>query len=182
MNKGVKAATGDYILFLQSDDYLLDETVIRKAVECFTHSCEIYIFPVILDNQGTKQKSHNKTFNWKTNFKMGSCHQGQFYSREFFLQLGVFDEGLKICMDYDFLLRAFRAGSTAVNISDFPLSVMRSTGISSRQEWSAELERFLEERTVHKKNCPGVWMAAVYKIYWSLYFPYRRILAQLRTR
>lgn len=181
MNKALSLATGDYILFIHSDDYLLEERIIEKAVKFFIKSCDIYIFPVILDNFGVKRKSRNNALSWRTNFKMGSCHQGQFCSKELFLKLGSFDEKLKICMDYDFLLRAYRAGKEAARVDGLPVSVMRLTGISSRQEWPALRERFREERVIHKKYCSSIWMALVYQIYWSLYSPYRRLQSLLTS-
>jgi glycosyltransferase involved in cell wall biosynthesis len=50
MNKGIKAATGDYVLFLHADDYLLSSTSIAEAVRrILTTSShyDIYAFSIL---------------------------------------------------------------------------------------------------------------------------------------
>ena len=77
-------------------------------------------------------------------------------------------------MDYDFFLRAYKQGVPALR-ADIPISTMRLTGISSRTDWPALLERFGEERAIQNKNNTSLWMRLVYAAWWSLYLPYRRI-------
>lgn len=180
MNKGIDLATGDYILFLHSDDYLLNPKAIEEASLLFKNKLDIYIFPVILKDNDTFKRSLARPLNFWTNFKMGSCHQGQFCSKKLFEKLGVFDTDFKITMDYDFLLRAYRADASSLSIN-IPISVMRLTGISSQRDWPSLQKRFHEERAVQLKNCSGFWMLIIYRIYWALYLPYRKILCGLHS-
>ena len=76
-------------------------------------------------------------------------------------------------MDYDFFLRAYRAGARAKKIA-IPLSVMRLVGVSSQLDWSILQKRFMEERLAHLNNCAHVRLKVLYKIYWLLYPLYRR--------
>lgn len=175
MNKGLCHASGDYILFLHADDYLHDNFALESAVRHMKKAAPIYIFPVLLNYDGAWKKSKNRSLGWWTNFKMASCHQGQFCARELFSKLGGFDEQLKICMDYDFLLRAYRAGIKAKIINEFPPTVMRQTGISSRQNWQDIQKRLKEECIIHKKHCPTFGMSLTYQAYWKLYMTYRKI-------
>jgi len=65
------------------------------------------------------------------------------------------------------------------------LTVMRDTGISSRHDWKSLKYRFDEERRVHEKNCESSSMRILYKLYWFLYLPYRKVsyfLQQLTMR
>jgi glycosyltransferase involved in cell wall biosynthesis len=175
MNKGIDFATGDYILFLHSDDYLVNSSVLERASEYLGNRFDIFFFQVLHDINGQNQVSRNRPLGWLTNFKMGSCHQGQLCSRKLFQKIGKFDTSFKIDMDYDLILRAYKAGATC-NSVNIPLAVMRLIGISSRTDWKSLRERFDEERRVHFKNCTTVWMRLLYICYWMMYLPYRKSL------
>jgi glycosyltransferase involved in cell wall biosynthesis len=178
MNKGIDLATGDYILFLHSDDYLVNSSVLERASEYLGDRFDIFFFQVLHDIHGQNQVSSNRPLGWLTNFKMGSCHQGQLCSRKLFQRIGKFDTSFKIDMDYDLILRAYRAGASC-NSVNMPLAVMRLVGISSRTDWKSLRERFDEERRVHFKNCTTIWMRLLYIFYWMMYLPYRKSLHAL---
>ena len=181
MNKGIDLATGDYILFLHSDDYFINSSVLAQASKDLGDCFDIYIFQALLNTHGQNQVSSNRSLGWLTNFKMGSCHQGQLCSRKLFQRIGKFDTSFAIDMDYDLILRAYRAGASC-NSVDMPLSVMRLIGISSRRDWKSLRERFDEERRVHFKNCTTIWMRLLYIFYWMLYLPYRKSLHALNLK
>ena len=42
MNKGIDLATGDYILFLHSDDYLVNSSVLKRASEYLADRFDIF--------------------------------------------------------------------------------------------------------------------------------------------
>ena len=181
MNKGVSLSTGDYILFLHSDDYLLNSKVLEHAAPFLRKPYDIAMFSIVLENNGKKSLAAPRGLNWWTNFKTGIFHQSAFCSKELFRKIGPFDTKFHIVMDYDFFLRAYKANIT-IKIVTFPLSLMRLVGLSSQQNWPSLKERFKEERMVHTKNCENSWMRLLYGIYWSLYFPYRKICSLRRVK
>ncbi len=175
MNKGVELATGDYLVFINSDDYLLDDDVLQRASAHLQSNRDIYIFKVLfLYPDGRKASSLIYSFGILTNYKMGSCHQGQLISRDLLEELGKLDETLKINFDYDFILRAYRSGASSQSV-DMTLSVMRQVGISSRRDWVGFKQRYDEERLVHFKNCPDYFWHVLYRLYWIIYIPYRYV-------
>lgn len=173
MNKGLKLATGDYILFLHSDDYLIDSNIIKKAIGQISIPCDIILFNIILERDGKKMLTCPRGLTWWINFKTGVFHQSTFCSRSLFQEIGHFDQQFRITMDYDFFLRAYRAGIRTQQIA-LPISLMRLVGISSQRDWPSLQKRFLEEQIVHHKNLMGKWMPLLYKVYWTLYLPYKK--------
>ncbi len=174
MNKGISLASGEYILFLHADDYLADAHVLDN-VSPFLGTADIVACPIKF---GEKLATvWPRGVNFRLNFK-GIPHQGVLCRRDVLKRLNGFDIRFKVCMDYDFFLRAYRSKARFAR-APVVLSVMRDTGISSRRDWRSLEERFSEERMAHEKNCPSALMHLCYILYWSLYIPYRRILYAL---
>jgi len=172
MNKGIKASSGDYILFLHADDYFLNEQVVQTAVSYMNSKPDIAAFNIVFQKQDIEFECKSRGFNYWLNFKTGLYHQGVFCSRAVFKKLGGFDESYKIAMDYEFWLRAYRQGITP-KILNYSITYMRDTGISSKSDWPTMKKRFLEEQRAHYQHAPNYIMRLIYKIYWTLYIPYR---------
>jgi glycosyltransferase involved in cell wall biosynthesis len=172
MNKGLAMVTGDYFLFLHSDDYFYKEKSLENALEFMDQTTDILACNILFGKNFKTIKPRG--FNLGFNFKVGISHQGALCRRSLIVKLNGFDKQFKICMDYDFFIRAYRKKAKLVK-APVTLAVMRDTGISSRTDWKSLKTRFNEEKIVHKKNCPSVIMKMVYEFYWFLYCPYRYI-------
>lgn len=174
MNKGIALASGEFIYFLHSDDYLESSTAIEQACAQLEPGRDIFLFSIYLDKNGEKTLRRPRGFSWWTNFKTGVYHQSVICRKSLFDEIGGFDTGLRIAMDYDFFLRAYRHGART-RTADIALATMRLVGISSRTDWPSLSERFREERMIHSKQRRSNWMLPVYAVYWMLYLPYRRL-------
>jgi len=175
-NKGVERATGDYILFINSDDYLINNEALESIYESIQDRLDYYIFGVMsVYPDKTKKLIPSRGFGLLTYFKMGSCHQGHVISRKLFEKYGTYDNSFKIGMDYDFVLRVMsqRIESSLV---DVPIACMGQAGISSRKDWVGLRQRFMDEQKAHEKNCPNAVLKAIYPIYWFVYLAYRRAI------
>lgn len=61
LNKGIAMATGDYIYVIGSDDYLYDNEVIRKVVNCLNEEVDIFSSGIIvIDKDGTMKYAGNE--------------------------------------------------------------------------------------------------------------------------
>jgi hypothetical protein len=152
MNKGVRLSSGQYILFLHADDYLYDHASIRYATERMAEAADLHAFPIFFAVGDRLILRHSRGFNYWLNFKTGFQHQGVFFHRKIFERLGLYDTSFRVGMDYEYFLRAYRAGA-AHRLHNHPsISVMRDTGISSKKDWASLRARFLEERRIHYKH------------------------------
>ncbi|WP_295583752.1 glycosyltransferase family 2 protein [uncultured Lamprocystis sp.] len=177
MNKGLAFCNGDYILFLHSDDYLVNEHTLAQALDAMRRvHADIYAFDIYFGSAAAFSRLSPRGFSWRMRFKPGIYHQGALCHRSLFDRLGGFDTTLAITMDYEFFLRAYDIGAQ-VHCIQLPLSMMRDTGVSSRRDWPALKRRFLEERQIHQRRRTTAAMRFIYAIYWPLYLSYRRLRA-----
>ena len=174
MNKGISQAKGEYLLFLHADDYLFSKESLSKASQQIDSKHDIIAFSIKLKTGHGLYTQHSRNLSTLTNFKTPIWHQGALCKKTLFDTLGVFDTNFMIAMDYDFFLRAYRAGTT-MKTSKLILSVMRDGGISSRKDWPGLKVRFEDERDIHKKNCNNATLKLIYIIYWPAYLIYRKI-------
>jgi len=172
MNKGITMASGEFILFLHSDDYLVEKNSIKKAVNFMEGNEDIFAFTVIFSQKNSTYKIIPRKWNWFVNLKIPFCHQGVFCRKQLFNELGLFDTRFSIDADYDFLLRVYKK-KYQVKTIDYSIATMRDTGISSRKDWYSLKKRFAEEKQVHYKNSHSFLSKMIYFLYWQLYLPYR---------
>lgn len=173
MNKGIRKATGEYLLFLHADDYLAGPGALLEIEPVMTGK-DICIFDYFFETgKGLIRRSFHNNFFW-LNFK-GICHQSVLCRRSLFDRVGMFDDSFRITMDYDFFLRCRRRGISFSVFPELAPAVMGSSGLSSRQDWGSLHARFMEEEKAHLKNCSGLFWRIIYFLWWTLYPWYRRV-------
>lgn len=109
MNKGIKVAEGDYCLFLNSGDWLVNNTVLDDIfVENPTADIiagDVYYY----DNQQNTIKWHvvsPDVLSAKTLFQGSLPHQSTFIRRALFESIGYYNESLRIASDWLFFVEA----------------------------------------------------------------------------
>jgi glycosyltransferase involved in cell wall biosynthesis len=174
LNKGLRYATGKYILVIQADDSLLEPEILENLYPLLsTERVDVYSFPVIFDHP-EKGKLLRKPirFLWWNHFKFIFPHQGCFVHRRVFDQVGGFRSEFKINLDYDFFYRAL-AHNCSVEFGNFPVALMGGYGIGSGPK---NMERRLrEERRVQVLNERNpIWKVAqlFFRIFYMLYKTY----------
>ena len=95
MNKGLKAASGDWILFLHAGDYLLSKNTISLALAHIQKNpgYDIYAFNILFGDSNRWVEKQAKGFQPWINFKIGFPNQGVICSDQIFERIGNFDIG-----------------------------------------------------------------------------------------
>lgn len=129
MNKGVLAATGHVVYFLNSDDRLHDSSVIEDVVTCFLKDPDAsLVYGDVIYRDGDRK--------WLCCFEhitRGNiihehlCHQAVFARRDLFDKVGLFDLRYPVNADYDWLLRVFYSG-VKVRYMNRTIAIFDATG------------------------------------------------------
>jgi glycosyltransferase involved in cell wall biosynthesis len=130
MNKGIRASKGEYLLMLNSGDYLVDETVLERVALLGLQQKIVY-GNVIWDDGRKKFNGYfpsNLTFKYFIDHSLG--HQAAFIKRSVHDVVGLYDESLKIVSDWKlFILAICRFNLTHKHIP-ISISICSRDGIS----------------------------------------------------
>ena len=117
MNKGIDKSNGDYINFLNSDDFFNHPDGIKLSVQYLLDSKAEYSFATCtyLNYRG-EYLGILKPVIESFLFRMPFCHQTMLTKRETLLKLNKFDENFKSAADFDFVLRLCLSGAKFVEV------------------------------------------------------------------
>ena len=135
MNKGIKIAIGEYLLFLNSGDYLVDESVLENV---FDNDCLVDILCArcnVSDNGKvvwTSNPPEKVTFG--TLYLIGLAHQSTFIRKSLFEQYGYYDESFRYNADTEFWYRAIVEHNATTQKIDIITTDYNLDGISETQK------------------------------------------------
>jgi glycosyltransferase involved in cell wall biosynthesis len=140
MNKGIRKAQGEYCLFLNSGDFLIDNTTLKKLFEelTYTEDAGIYYTNSIATNHPYFQPPKSIDINYLIIHNLN--HQNSLIKRSLFLEHGMYNEKYKIAADYEFWLKEFWTYKTKFVYINTNIAVYDSFGISSFSNFDSELE------------------------------------------
>jgi glycosyltransferase involved in cell wall biosynthesis len=136
MNKGIKLSNGEYLLFLNSGDLLIDEQVIAK-VSPFLKDYDVISGNIIIEDQdGQIHKRHSKpSIDLDYFFKVSLYHQSTFVAKSAFNKFGLYNEDFKIGGDYEFFIRLFfKYNATYHTVNEF-ICYFVANGISNNPSY-----------------------------------------------
>ena len=145
MNKGVHAATGDFIYFLNSDDCFCDENVVADMVAAVERAptLDLVYGDVLLQRGGQLERQRQVPVLTRENLcRWGFCHQALFARRELLLCSGGFSEYYKIVADMDWLARCLSIGANVQHIGR-DIAKCSMDGISGTTRWRDEKKHYL---------------------------------------
>jgi glycosyltransferase involved in cell wall biosynthesis len=144
MNKGIKIAIGEYCLFLNSGDYLVDSEVLDQVINKKLDADIIYgnllkgnnndyfLDKGISSSELTFLQLYNSTIN----------HPASFIKTSLFRNFGLYKEDFKIVSDWEFFFRVIIFHNVQVKYIDVNISYFDLAGISSKQLDLIKKERY----------------------------------------
>lgn len=131
-NKGINAAGGDYILFLNAGDELFCSGTIEKILPGL--DCGLVFADVIIrDKKGRDSTIYYDYIDDFELFYKSLPHMSTFIKKELFLKLGLYDETKKIVSDWQWFLKYFNTYGKYKYIK-IPAAIFYLGGISTRKE------------------------------------------------
>lgn len=132
-NKGLALAKGDFIAFLNADDYYLPNFISESISHCDRNEELVVIYgnTVLTENEIVKYSVCGKFDERRINLGLGFLHPSCITSKKAFDTLGNFNLDYKIAIDSDFLLRCIV--KKCIFIKSNATVVMRLGGISDKQ-------------------------------------------------
>jgi glycosyltransferase involved in cell wall biosynthesis len=105
-NKGLSAATGEWIAFLGADDVLLPDALSQYLAVCGGTDAQYVCSRVRWTRPGLPDKIIGRPWSWPAfQRKMTTAHVGSLHRFDLFEKYGNYDTSYKIVGDYELLLR-----------------------------------------------------------------------------
>lgn len=172
INKGIRAATGDVVGLLHSDDFFYDEHVISHIVARMKETGADFLYGngLFVDGENTDKVIRNwigGTYRtWKVRHGWLPLHPTCYIKRDVITRRGLYNETYKIAADSDFLLRYLMGGDLTVTYLDEYIVRMRMGGLSTdngrrKQMWKEDI------RVYHSHGINPV-VAKIEKMMWKV--------------
>ncbi|MCL2792955.1 MAG: glycosyltransferase [Spirochaetaceae bacterium] len=140
MNKGIRKATGDYLLFLNSGDYLLYPWTLQEVIDeiKISKEADVYFCDAVLSTYQLLKYPLDIDFNF---FKKAMInHQNCLIKRELFKDR-LYDENYRISADWYFFLKESFDNNIIFHHIKTNIAIYDMNGISINNKKEARAER-----------------------------------------
>lgn len=143
MNKGLAAATGDYVLFMNSGDELFANDTVAKVFATAEDADIYYGETEMIDASGQSlgQRRHKapESFTWRSfKYGMSISHQAIYIKRSI---AEPFDRRYHLSADIDWILKAAKKAKKIVNVHQYVAKYLVG-GMSKKRHRQSLVERF----------------------------------------
>lgn len=155
MNKGIKHASGKYVLFLNGGDWLYTSQALQHVSEAPARDL-IYGDLSVLNESGEQTVlSYPDSLESGYFLHRGLPHQATFIRRDLFGLHGGYDTAFEICADSDLFMRLVLTGNVSYAHVPQVFSVFSWGGISSSGSVRHKARRIAETHQLKKKHYPA---------------------------
>lgn len=151
MNKGIKKAKGEYIIILNSDDYLEGDVLssIFEDKDITKYDCIFCGVNIINNKTGEKIKTKFPLYTYNSDFSYRLFNevltQGQIIKKNVYKDLKYYDTSYKIVADWNFFIKLLDNKNYCIKTCYSALSCFRLGGISDSQD-SIAIQKHINER------------------------------------
>ena len=162
MNKGIKKANGEYVIFMNSGDcffnnYSLEKIFSVEQIEDFLIGETIINWKYFKER--TRIPSKLTSYHLMTE---SVSHQATFIKRKLFDEIGYYDESLMICSDWKFVLIAFVKYNKSIKKLTETIALIDVNGISNSK-------KFLPKKRKEREDTLLTCFPQLYDDYKELY-------------
>ncbi|WP_372573706.1 glycosyltransferase family 2 protein [Ruegeria jejuensis] len=131
MNKAVALASGEYVIFLNSDDSLASTDILGELATLVRAEQPDFVYGGTLQTlEDGSTKNHSRTNLSAFLQRMPFCHNSMLVRRDVFLALGGHDLSYRVASDYDFVFRMLMEGYSGAG-TKLPVSKFSARGVSA---------------------------------------------------
>jgi glycosyltransferase involved in cell wall biosynthesis len=146
MNKAIKMATGDYLLFINSGDELANNEVIEKVYQALLPETELASGILsLINNENTKQLYPTTEISLSYCINSGLTHPNTLIRKSLFDKYGLYNESNKIVSDWEFFLIVAGLNNCNYQPMDIQIAKFYQDGISTlnKELVSTEMQRVI---------------------------------------
>lgn len=126
MNKGIKLATGRYLLFLGAGDRIYPD-ILEKIAQLLPADDESLVY----GNVSWNDKIYDGEFNRLKLAHKNICHQAIFYGNKVFDLVGAYETKYRMWEDWHFNMKCFKNSKVLIKYIDTVVSYYEDGGLSS---------------------------------------------------
>lgn len=167
MNKGIKHATGEFIIFLNAGDYYLTPYVLEYTISKINKKTPDILFGRILwedpHNKNIILSDHHFVwYEWDLKFS-NFPHPATIYKKKLFTDIGTFDESYSILADYEWNVKALVKHQIAFQYLDIAMTLFRADGTSHNPANAGRIQN--ERMDIYKRYFKPEWLFSFIEMY-----------------